>query len=191
MKNILKFCLLLYASIFIGCKSDDDNSQVYNPISEFKIDGNTSYATPNGYYTQYELEGKKDNFLLYFIDGKLVPITNPEDGVPCPWVENMTQGIKILFRSTLDDEIAAGIYNYTTQNGETGISSTSQAFYGFELDNQCYSKTEEDLNITDGEMIIFKENEQYTITYSFTSENGKTINGVYYGKLEKHLASEW
>ncbi len=53
MKNTLKFCLLLCASILIGCNSDDDNSQPNNLISEFKINGNTSYATPNGYYSQY------------------------------------------------------------------------------------------------------------------------------------------
>ncbi len=191
MKNTLKFYLFLCICILIGCNSDDDNSQTNNPVSEFKIDGGTPYATANGYYTQVELEGEKDNFVLYFIDGELVPITNPENGIPCPWVENMTQGIKIRLRSILDDEIAAGTYTYSTQQNEAGINPYSQAFYGFELDSQCYSQTEEDLNITGGEMTIAKTNEEYSITYNLTTENGQVINGAYYGELKKHLASEW
>ncbi len=51
--------------------------------------------------------------------------------------------------------------------------------------------TIEDLNITDGEMTIDIDNGEFSITYGFTSENGKTIKGAYYGELKKHLASEW
>lgn len=197
MKNTLKFYLLLCTSILIGCNSDDDNSQANNLVSEFKIDGNVTYATPNGYYTQYEVEGKKDNFFLYFINGELVPITNPEGGIPCPWVENMSHGIFIKLKSTLDDKIAPGIYKYTPERDgsgikdEAGVFSPSKAFYGFQVDSQCYSQTDDDLNIVDGEMTITEKNEGFSITYSFVSDTGKTINGAYYGELKKHLPFEW
>ncbi|GGD04065.1 hypothetical protein [Hyunsoonleella pacifica] len=197
MKNALKIYLFLCIIVLIGCNSDDDSSQTNNLVSEFKINNGKTYLTPNGYYTKYEIEGKKDNFLLHFIDGKFVPITNPEEGIPCPWVENMTQGITIKLKSILDDEIAPGLYKYTLERDSTGIKddagvySPSKVFYGFQLDNQCYSQTDEDLNITDGEMTINVDNGEFSITYSFTSENGVTIKGAYYGKLQKQLAPEW
>ncbi len=190
MKSVLKFCLLFCISICIGCNSDDDNSQLNNPISEYKINGSTTYATPNGYYSQYTTLGDRDNFTLYFIDGKFIPITNTQAGIPCPWVENMTQGITIRFRSNLDDEIGLGDYKYTTDN-TIGIKSNSNAFYGFLSDDDCFSQTEENLKITDGEMTISKKDSLYTITYSFVSENGKKIDGVYYGKLKKYIELDW
>lgn len=181
--------LFISTLIFTSCSSDDDNSNQIDLVSHFKINDDSPYLTPNGYYTHYTLEDARDKFILYFTDGEFIPI-DPYKGVQCPWVKHMNHGVTIWLKSNTNDLIAPGTYQYTSSADTSGITTNSELFYGFQSDSNCYSSTEEISEITDGEMTISKENDFYTIIYSFISESGKEIEGEYYGELINHISPE-
>lgn len=191
MNNLLKtYAILLLVTLLIGCNSnDDDNSNHIDSVSHFKINDNSSYLTPNGYYSQYTLGNAQDRFILYFTDGEFVPIV-PEEATPCPWVNNMNHGVTIWFKSNTNNSIEPGTYQYTSNENAAGVNTNSNAFYGFQSDGNCHSATDETLEITDGEMTISIDNDLYTITYSLISESGKEIKGEYYGELISHITPE-
>ncbi len=199
MKNLHKSFTFLLVVLLIGCNSDDNNGpNVDNPVSEFKIDGGQSYLTANGYFEQYPLGYFQDYssddeigwFALKFIDGEYMPITDPENR-PCPYVENLNHGASIWLRLNPNDKLVPGTYQFANDDTSIGIMNNSEVFYDYKPIDSCLGIGDVTLKITNGELTVSKENDSYTIDYSLVDDDGKKIEGSYFGKLQERIIPEW
>ncbi len=199
MENTFKTFSFLILMLLSACNSDDNNSpEPDTPISEFKIDGGSSYITPNGYLEEYPLgyfadyssDGEIGWFALRFIDGEYMSITDPENR-PCPYVENLNHGVSIWLRLNPNDKLIPGKYQYTTNDSSIGIMSNSEVFYDYKSIDNCLGISNVRLKITSGELTVSKENDSYNIKYSLVDDDGKKIEGSYFGKLQERIIPEW
>ncbi len=191
MKHLFKSVGIIIITLFLSCNADDEQDQVNNDlVSKFTVNEAFSYLTPNGYCQAFNIGDDIDHFILRFIDGELLPVSE-EGGIACPFAINLNQGVTIRLRSYAEDAIAPGNYQFVDNGDRSGVTFDAEIFYGFRFEDNCFGFPEEKFQVTSGDLTISIDNDIYTIRYDFATDEGRKIQGVFHGPLEKQLLGEW
>jgi hypothetical protein len=184
MKKMKLFCGILIGFMIFSCSSDDDNTTEENPQvnSEFTING-TEYSTPNGYIFSY-IDGTNNSaHAIYLINGLI--INNEWYGEACDYTSDFTQGVVFNIRSTSITELEAGTYDYELMTSEPSLNETSISTNIVVTDNCVVSADSIDENqITNGNLIVEKAGNVYTLTFTFQTNDFGTVSGTYVGELQ-------
>lgn len=140
-------------------------------LNQFKLD-QTTYQTNHGYIENYgpDQSGTSINYDVHLIS------------VPKEEMSENINYILIDINSNKDGMISSGKYVFDNENDELKSFTFNSASVLIDYNTDDHSG--QVYFAVDGNVDIKKKKNSYAMTYNFTLENGKKVNGTFEGPLE-------
>jgi len=177
------FVITVLSIAFIGCKKEDEDEAVKK--NSFTYDSK-SYDTPKGYIEDYGAneDNQSADFDVVFCSSSISYNATEEQFI------GKGNLVSIDLNSSSLTELVSGTYTYdasldtddnATRKPDTFVYATVLADYDFANGTGTQDSSGEN---TKGSVIINKTESTYEISYNFTLETGKNVEGFYKGTLK-------